>query len=541
MKILIFGAGYLGRRLVETWPEAVLVQTRIDEPEAVAKALDEHRPDVVVNAAGKTGTPNVDWCETHQAETFHSNVIGPLILAEACQARGIYLLHLGSGCVYYGPSPDPAGWREDDPANPISYYSRSKYAADLLLSRFPNVGIARLRMPIDSRPAPRNLVDKLAAYRQVVDVANSVTVVEDFIAAAHALLEKRASGIFHLTNPGVMRHRDLLALYKEYVDPNHSCEWISEGELVTRGLAQKTRSNCILQSPRLEALGIHMRPIAIALRDTLEKYARHMRLTEHGTQNTDHGLPSNLYPLTSTPRMKGVILAGGKGTRLAPLTNITNKHLLPIYDKPMVLYPLETLLRSGIRDIMLVTGPEYANQFIKLLGSGSALGVRLSYRIQDEAGGIAQALGLAEDFVGADNCTVILGDNVFDQSIAEHVAAFRSGASAFYKPVGNPSDYGVMEIDAQGRVLSIEEKPREPKSNLAQVGLYMYDSRVFEIIKTLKPSGRGELEITDVNNHFVRLNELKAHPLHGIWWDMGTFKGMHEASLHFAQKATEKT
>ncbi len=272
-KVLIFGPGFLGTRLSETLPGAILSAARIDDAEQVAEALEMHQPDAVVNCAGKTGSPNVDWCETHQAETFRSNVIGPLVLAEECQKANAYLLHIGSGCIFYGPSPDPKGWKEDDFANPSATYSRSKYAADLALSMYPNVGIARLRMPIDSLPNPRNLITKLINYPKIVDVENSVTVVDDLIEVIRQLVEKRGTGIFHAVNPGVMRHRDLIALYDELVDPSHKNEWISNDDLVKQGLAVKGRSNCILQDTRLAALGITMRPIDVALRDAMQQYA----------------------------------------------------------------------------------------------------------------------------------------------------------------------------------------------------------------------------------------------------------------------------
>lgn len=542
MKILIFGNGYLGSRLLHAWSDSVMSKARIDDKTEVLKALEEHQPDAVVNAAGKPGKPNVDWCETHQAETYRANTIGPLVLAEACQDKGVYLLHLGSGCIFYGSSPDPLGWRENDFANPSGYHSRTKYAADLVLSKLPNVAIARLRAPIDSQPGERNFIDKLSNFKQVTDVEYSVTIVDDLITALHQLIEKRGVGIFHVINPGVMRHRDLLALYKEMVDPNHSCEWIKHEELVARGLAVKARSNCIMQNKRLSDIGIHLRPIDVALRDTMEKYAAIVapQSTEYQVPSTEPSIPqplSSLFAAFAQPRrMKGIILAGGKGTRLAPLTDTTNKHLLPVYNKPMVMYPLQTLLDAGIKDILLVTGPDYAHQFMKLLGSGHEIGCRLTYRIQDQAGGIAQALGLAEDFVGGDNCAVILGDNLFDENFFSHISGFRQGAMGFYKPVGNAQAYGVMEIDQWGNVISIEEKPSQPKSNFAQVGFYVYDSEVFNIIKTLKPSGRGELEITDVNNHYLKQHQLMAKPVRGAWWDAGSFANIHAASQYFASK-----
>jgi len=540
MKILIFGRGFLGTRMADTWLDAVLSDARIDDVEAVNQALDEHHPDVVINAAGKTGKPNIDWCETHQSETFRSNVMGALALAEVCQRRSVYLIHLGSSYVFSGSSPDPSGWRENDFANPISFYARTKYSADLVLSRLPNVAIVRTGPLLDSSHDERNLITRLASYRQVADTTCSATIVEDLLSVLRNLAERRATGIFHAVNQGTLQFSVLLAMYREVVDPSHSYETVRPDELVSNGSISRSRPAPVLQSKRLEELGIRMRPVEDALHDVMKSYATEKKQNANyellSTDNEmfmrDQGIPATLR----ARRMKGVILAGGKGTRLAPLTNITNKHLLPIYNQPMVMYPLQTLLDAGIKDILLITGPDHAHQFIKLFGSGKALGCHFSYRIQDEAGGIAQALGLAEDFVGQDNCTVILGDNVFDEPVASSLASFSEGALAFYKPVENPTEYGVMEIDELGSVLSIEEKPKQPKSNLAQVGLYVYDSHVFDIIKTLKPSGRGELEITDVNNHYLAQRELKARRMGGIWWDMGTFHGMQAASQYFAQK-----
>jgi 3,5-epimerase/4-reductase len=273
MKTVIFGRGFLGERLARDLPRAVLHAADIADEAQVREALAVERPDAVINAAGKTGRPNVDWCEAHQQETLRSNVEGPMVLARACAARGAHLVHLGSGCVYYGASPAPGGWREDDFANPTAFYSRTKYAADLVLSRLPNVAIARLRMPIDHEPGPRNLITKLAAYTQVIDVENSVTFVDDLVRVVAGLLERRATGIFHVTNPGTLRHAELLALYRELVDPSHTCELIDEGELVKRGLAVTARSSCVLASARLEALRLTMRPVDAVLRETMERYA----------------------------------------------------------------------------------------------------------------------------------------------------------------------------------------------------------------------------------------------------------------------------
>jgi 3,5-epimerase/4-reductase len=275
MTTLVFGAGFLGKRLATTLSDTTLSTTDICDGPAVARELQRVRPVAVINAAGKTGRPTVDWCESHPMETARSNVTGPISLASACAAQGIYLLHLGSGCVFYGPSPSPGGWREDDFANPVATYSRTKYAADLALGQLANVGIARLRMPVDYVPGPRNLITKLAGYRDVIDVENSVTVVEDLLAAVARLVETRSEGVFHVTNPGTLRHRDLLRLYREHVELTHEYTMIEEDELVTRGLVVKPRSNCILQDTRLARLGIHLRPIDVAILDTMKRYASH--------------------------------------------------------------------------------------------------------------------------------------------------------------------------------------------------------------------------------------------------------------------------
>lgn len=273
MKILIIGNGYLGKRCADYWPDAVVSDAKIHSVEDARTILKQHQPDVVLNAAGVVGKPNVDWCETHQIETIAGNTILPLHIAAACQETSVYLLHIGTGCIFYGPSPDPAGWRESDYANPVAVYTRSKYAADLVLATLPNVGIARIRMPIDYLPVPNNLINKLVRYTEIADVENSITVVEDMVPVFRALLEKKASGIFHVTNPGSIKHREILFLYKELADPAHSNTWITEQELVERGLAKKMRSNAILQSTRLAELGITMRPIKEAIRETMEKYA----------------------------------------------------------------------------------------------------------------------------------------------------------------------------------------------------------------------------------------------------------------------------
>ena len=228
--------------------------------------------------------------------------------------------------------------------------------------------------------------------------------------------------------------------------------------------------------------------------------------------------------------MKGVILAGGTGSRLYPLTKVTNKHLLPVYDKPMIYYPLQTLLEAGIDEIMIVSGRGHAGHFLELLGSGEEWGAQFTYQIQEKAGGIAHALGLAERWAEEEDITVILGDNIFQDNVKGDIDTFTSGAKIFLKEVPDANRFGVAELK-DDTIVSIEEKPQKPKSHYAVTGLYIYDSSVFEIIRTIKPSGRGELEITDVNNAYMKKGAMKYSILRGFWTDAGTFDTLIRAGV----------
>ncbi|MFH1286282.1 MAG: sugar nucleotide-binding protein [Candidatus Magasanikbacteria bacterium] len=291
MKILILGKGFVATRCIDAWSDAVMPGTKIHTKQDMLDLLDEHKPDVVLNAAGVTGRPNVDWCDDHQVETIEGNTVLPIVVALACQENGVYMLHVGSGCIFYGDSPhDDKRWREKDFGNPEVVYSKSKYAADLALSVFDNIGIARIRMPIDWIPSERNLIDKLANYTKIIDVGNSVTIVEDMKDVFRQLLEKKAAGIFHVTNPGTLKHREIMELYKELVDPGHTNEWIDNDELVKQGLATKGRSNNFLASENLEKIGIYMRDVHEAIRETMEKYAKAKKDGIHSDQGPSGGV-----------------------------------------------------------------------------------------------------------------------------------------------------------------------------------------------------------------------------------------------------------
>jgi len=231
--------------------------------------------------------------------------------------------------------------------------------------------------------------------------------------------------------------------------------------------------------------------------------------------------------------MKGVILAGGLGSRLRPLTKVTNKHLLPIYDKPMIYYPIETLVKAGIRDIMIVTGGNSAGDFLRLLGNGSDFGLKdIYYTYQEGEGGIADALKLCEHFAEGSSIAVILGDNILQDDISPYVRAFeaqKSGARILLKHVEDPERFGVPELDGD-KIVRIEEKPADPKSDYAVTGIYMYDSRVFDFCRDLKPSSRGELEITDVNNAYIEAGDMYYDVLKGWWTDAGQFESLYRAT-----------
>lgn len=229
--------------------------------------------------------------------------------------------------------------------------------------------------------------------------------------------------------------------------------------------------------------------------------------------------------------MKGIILAGGNGNRLRPLTEVTNKHLLPIYNKPMIYYPLRTLVNAGIHDILVISGVKHAGAFLQLLGEGHDMGCTLHYRVQEKALGIAQALGLARNFVGDENCAVILGDNIFEDDLSKEIADHKDikGAHIFLKEMDNACRFGVAELEGN-KVINIEEKPKQPKSNYAVTGLYIFDNDVFDIIAGLKPSNRGEYEITDVNNAYIERHDLTATVLKKRWTDAGTFESLFKAN-----------
>lgn len=272
MKYLIFGNGYIGNHFKEyIGTDALISKADISVYDQVRVELEKEKPDCVINCAGKTGKPNVDWCEDHTLETVTSNVAGPLTLLRACADAGIYWAHIGSGCVYNGDNGGKGFSEEDEPNFFGSFYSRTKMWSEKILKEFPVLQL-RLRMPIDATLNPRNLIKKITTYKKVISIPNSVSVLEDFLRASMVLIEKQATGIYNMTNPGAIEHREILDMYREIVDPAFTYEIFSLDEM--NKLIKAGRSNCVLSSEKRERRGARMRPIREALRSTLEEYSR---------------------------------------------------------------------------------------------------------------------------------------------------------------------------------------------------------------------------------------------------------------------------
>ena len=271
MKVLLFGAGgYMGKEFQKLFPDAVAPSIDITDGNAVADVLDEHKPDVVINAVGKTGRPNIDWCEEHKEETVRGNITGPLILLHECNKRDIYWVHMGSGCIYEGDN-GGEGFSEEDPANYRgSFYSRTKAQCDEILQGFP-VLILRLRMPFDGSAHPRNLISKISKYPRVLDKENSITYLPDFLTVAGKLIEGRKTGIYNIVNPGTMSPYRIMEMYKEIVDPSHDFERLTLDDL--SDVAKTGRSNCILSTEKLAAEGLEMQPVEEAIKEALNAIA----------------------------------------------------------------------------------------------------------------------------------------------------------------------------------------------------------------------------------------------------------------------------
>ena len=502
MKVLVLGAnGLLGHDLVSVFRNEELVSwTRkeldITKRNDVISKIKELKPDVVINAAAYT---DVDGAESNRDLNLSVNAYAVGYIAEACRLAGASLLHISSDYVFDG---NQSGYTEYDRTSPINEHGRAKaLAEELIKKKMEKYFIVRTSWLFGRHG--KNFVDtilRLAKERDSLAVVNDQvgcpSYSRDVAVKIKEIVMGYDFGIYHITNSG-------------------SCSWFEFASKIVELAGLKTPVTPITSA---ELSRPAKRPKCSILINTKLEPLRDW--------------VSSLKDYMGLITVKGVILAGGTGSRLNPITKVTNKHLLPVHDKPMIFYPLYSLINAGIRKIMIVTGNESAGDFMKLLGSGKDCGIDLTYKVQDGALGIAQALSLAEEFIGREKFVVVLGDNIFTDEIAGEIEAFKNGseeARIFLKEVPDAERFGVAELQGN-RIIGIEEKPKKPKSSLAVTGIYMYKPNVFDIIRSLKPSARGEYEITDVNNEYIRRGTLAYSIMKGHWTDAGTFDSLFRAS-----------
>lgn len=272
MKILIYGDGWLGKKFAEHF-NADISSHRITDLASLDKDLQQRKPDVVINCVAKTGAPNIDWCEDHKEETLFANVNVPILLAEACKRSNVFFVQLSSGCIYQGDN-NGKGFSEEDAPNFFgSFYSKTKIMAEVGLKNYDCL-ILRLRMPLDNKPDERNFITKITKYKQVINLPNSITLIQDLLPAAKQLIDKRKTGVYNITNPGSMTHKEMLEIYREIVDPAHTCEFITLEQL--HSMTKAERSNCVLNTEKLQKEGIQLRPVKEAVRETFEEYKQHL-------------------------------------------------------------------------------------------------------------------------------------------------------------------------------------------------------------------------------------------------------------------------
>ncbi|MBI3034102.1 dTDP-4-dehydrorhamnose reductase [Candidatus Woesearchaeota archaeon] len=502
MKILILGAdGLLGKDLVSVFSNEKVVAWKrkdldITKKGDVSRKIAELKPDLVINAAAYT---DVDGAETSKELCLEVNGYAAGYVADACSLAGASLLHLSTDYVFDG---NQNGYTEYDQPNPINVHGQAKALAERLIrEKMEKYFIVRTSGLFGRHRS--NFVDtiiRLARERDKIAVVTDQVIcpgyTKDVAVKIKEIVYSCDFGIYHVTNSG-------------------SCSWYEYAKKI------------------IELAGLKTVVVPITS-DELDRPARRPKCSILINTKLEplRGWEDALKDYLGLVTIKGVILAGGTGSRLLPITKVTNKHLLPVHDKPMIFYPLFSMINAGIRKILLITGTECAGDFMKLLGSGKEFGIDLTYKVQDGALGIAQALSLSEDFVGNDKFVAILGDNIFTDDISGEIEAFKNGtesARIFLKEVGDAERFGVAELQGN-RIIGIEEKPRKPKSRYAVTGIYMYNPDVFEIIRALKPSARGEYEITDVNNEYIRKGTLAYSFLNGHWTDAGTFDSLYRAS-----------
>jgi glucose-1-phosphate thymidylyltransferase short form/dTDP-4-dehydrorhamnose reductase len=531
MKILIVGAkGMLGQELAKVFSESDLTlwdkeDLDITNREQVSQKIEELRPDVVINSAAYN---NVDGAEEDFETALRVNGEGPSNLARASESVGARFVQYSSDYVFDGSRKE--GYTEDDIPQPISKYGESKLATENIFVNCINCYLIRTSrlfgMPASSEGAKKSFVDimiKLGKEKDNLDLVDeewsNPTYVVDLAKQTKVLLDGGYNpGVYHITNEGACTWYGFAQEIFHQAGINIQTIPVG-GDKFPRPAARPMYSSLLNKKLPL------MRPWQVALRDYLTSIDEIKAINYNSMKKV----------------MKGIILAGGKGTRLFPLTKITSKQLLPVYNKAMVMYPLETLIKAGIKEILIIVAPEYAGDYLRLLGSGKEWGVKLTYEIQDEPKGLPEAFIIGENFIGEDNVTMILGDNIFfDHDFTDDIQSFENGGRIFALEVPDPERFGVVEFNESKKVLSIDEKPKEPKSNFAIPGIYIYDNRVCNIAKEIKPTWRPETDITDVHKAFLSMNELDVRMVDGRWLDAGTHESLLKASNWMASKTYQK-
>ncbi len=471
----------------------------------INRLIIKEKPDVIINCAAIT---NVDYCETHQDEALKVNTIAVEKILRSAEKVNSSFVQISTVFVYKNGS----NVSEESETNPLNFYAETKLRADkIVMNSKTKWLIIRPDQLFSWRPNTKGFVNYVinklrrgVEFEVFDDFFNQPTYVPFLAETIVKLVLDGHTGVFNVTGSDYLnryewslRIAEIMGFNKELIKPVKS-----------HGL-RAVRPNVSVSLNKIKKLGF--KPLSI--NDSLMIIKRE----------------------TSNLITKGVILAGGKGTRLYPATEVTNKHLLAVYNKPMIFYPLRTLINAGVTKILIISGGNNIGDFTNLLKSGKQFGIDITYKVQDEAGGIAQAIGLAEDFVGNDNFIVILGDNYYENDLKNNFMNFNGGARIILKPVSDPERFGVAFID-NGRIVNIIEKPVNPESNLAVTGCYVYDNTVFDIIKKLKPSSRGELEVTDVNNHYLKRGQLTYSINNGFWTDMGTPESLNKAATFISNK-----
>ncbi len=542
MKLLIIGSqGMLGQELAKVFSDYELTLWDKNDLDVTDRAMvyskvEMLRPDIIINAAAYN---NVDACEENAEPAMRINGDGPIFLARAAENSGAKFIQYSTDYVFDGTKKD--GYNEDDLPNPISKYGESKLATENVFAHCTRCYVIRTSRlfgrPATSEGAKKSFVDvmlNLGREKDSLDLVDeewsNPTYVVDLARQTKILVEGHyPAGIYHATNEG-------------------SCTWYGFANEVFKqaGIKIKTTPVTSTKFPRPARRPMYaslintklprMRTWQEALHDYLQAIGQLDIIKEANNINTLNTFNiSNNANMTKV--MKGIVLAGGKGTRLYPLTKITSKQLLPVYNKAMVMYPLETLIKAGIKEILIIVAPEYAGDYLRLLGSGKEWGVKLTYEIQDEPKGLPEAFIIGENFIGDDNVTMILGDNIFfDHDFTEDIKTFEKGGRIFALEVPDPERFGVVEFDNNYRVLSIEEKPKEPKSKYAIPGIYIYDNRVCNIAKGIKPTWRPETDITEVHKAYLGINELDVRMVNGRWLDAGTHEALLKAANWMAAK-----